>query len=154
MRMSRRNKVFGVGMLLLVACRNGGFQAITIPALDSGTCAGCQQTGEDELFSFVVRTDADYRSLSEHCFQDRIREDWRPPRPGRDEVLVYVSIRGGGCKGCLDVVSVREGSEKIVVEVEGGFQGACEMLIMPGAWALMAKTDKPVTFQYRDVVCP
>jgi hypothetical protein len=106
------------------------------------------------LFSFVARTDADFKSLTASCFPDRIKEEWRPPRPGAGEVLVYVSLEGSGCKGCLDIVNIRETGWKVVVEVEGGFQGDCEMLIVAGAWALIPATEKPISFEFRDVICP
>jgi hypothetical protein len=77
---------------------------------------------DDGLDSFVVRTDAEYESLTAKC--DGIRKEWLPPRPGREQ------------------------------EVEGGFQGACEMLITRGAWALVPKTTKPARFEFSDVLCP
>jgi hypothetical protein len=154
MRTKTTGMVLGVAVLLVaVGCRDGGEIPGTGPALDSGSCAGCL-AWKQGLFSYVVRTDADYDSLAAECFHDRIREHQRPPRPGRGEVLVYVAIEGSGCTGCLEVVDVRRALGKTVVEVEGGFQGACEMLIARGAWALVPKKDGPITFEYRDVGCP
>jgi hypothetical protein len=109
---------------------------------------------QNNQFSFVVRTDEDYESLIANCLLDRIRDEWLPPLPGNEEILVYVSIEGSGCNGCLDIVNVRETSQHIFVGVEGGFQGNCEMLIVPGAWALIPATDKPIIFQYQEVICP
>ena len=106
------------------------------------------------MFSFVVRTNADYESLTAICFLERIREEWLPPQPGLEEILVYVSLEDGGCKGCLDIVNVRETSRDIVVEVEGGIQGNCDMLIVAGAWALVPRTDKPVIFKFHEATCP
>lgn len=122
--------------------------------LNSGNCAGCLMITGDSLFSFVVRTEADFESLTANCFRERIRQEWFPPKPGAEEQLVYVSLKGSGCEGCLDIVRVRETSRSIVVEVEGGFQGNCDKLVVPGAWALIPMTDKPITFELRDVVCP
>ncbi len=154
--MRARSVIFLFGflpLLAVMACWNGGkVPAVTSLAFDSGNCAGCLLGADDRLSSFVVRTETDYESLTEKC--DHIGEEWFPPRPGREEVLVYVSLEDSGCKGCLDIVNVRETSREIVVEAEGGFQGACEMLITPGAWALVPKTKKPVTFEYREVLCP
>jgi len=139
-------------LLAVLACWNRGkISAVTNLALDSGNCAGCLLGADDGLSSFVVRTDADYESLTAKC--NHIREKWLPPRPGREEVLVYVSREGSGCKGCLDIVNVRETYREIIVKVEGGFEGACEMLITHGAWALVPKTQKPVTFEFRKVLC-
>ena len=108
---------------------------------------------KEGLFSFVVRTDVDYETLTANCFE-HIREEWLPPRPGAEEELVYVSLKGGGCKGCLEIVDIRRTSRNIVVDVEGGFQGNCDMLIEPGAWVLIPRTDKPITFQFHEVICP
>jgi hypothetical protein len=130
-----------------------GANADTSMKFDRGRCAGCLKSAEDSLLLFVVRTDADFDSLAASCFNDRIREEWLPPRPGDGEDLVYVSLEGGGCKGCLDIVRVHETSENIVVEVEGGFQGECDMLIIPGAWALIPRTGKHVTLQFHEVIC-
>ena len=154
MRGKRAVLALGVLPLLAVlACWTGGkIPAVTSLAFDSGNCAGCLLGSDDGLSSFVVRTDADYESLTAKC--GRIRKEWLPPRPGREEVLVYVSREGSGCKGCLDIVNIRETRRETVVEVEGGFQGACEMLITLGAWALVPKTKKPVTFEFREVLCP
>jgi hypothetical protein len=146
--------VLGVLPLLAVlACWSGDkIPAVTSLAFDSGNCAGCLLGADDGLDSFVVRTDADYESLTAKC--DGIRSEWLPPRPAREQVLVYVSRQDSGCKGCLDIVNIRETRRETVVEVEGGFQGACEMLITLGAWALVPKTQKPVTFKFREVLCP
>ncbi len=141
--------VLGVLPLLAVmACWTGSkTPAVTSLAFDSGNWAGCLG-----LDSFVVRTDAEYESLTAKC--DGIGKEWLPPRPGRKQVLVYVSSQDSGCKGCLDIVNVRETSRETVVEVEGGFQGFCEMLITLGAWALVPATTKPVRLEFRDVLCP
>lgn len=141
--------VLGVLPLLAVlACWSGDkIPAVTSLAFDSGNWAGCLG-----LDSFVVRTDAEYESLTAKC--DGIGKEWFPPRPGRKQVLVYVSSQDSGCKGCLDIVNVRETSRETVVEVEGGFQGFCEMLITLGAWALVPETTKPVRLEFRDVLCP
>jgi hypothetical protein len=119
--------------------------------IDSGNCTGCLQGAKDALSSFVVRTDADYELLTAKC--SGIRKEQLPPRPNRQELLVYVSREDSGCKGCLKIVNVRETSRGTIVEVEGGFQGACEMLITVGAWALVPKTSKQVMFEFREVIC-
>lgn len=155
MRMTIAGMALGVSALLVaLGCRDGGrIPGTGVPAFDGGNCAGCL-AWEQGLFSYIARTDADYDSLAAECFHDRISERQRPPRPGRGEVLVYVAIEGSGCAGCLEVVDVRRTLGKTVVEVEGGVQGACEMLIARGAWALVQKTDKPIAFEYRNVGCP
>ena len=141
--------------LIVVSCSKRAIVTTTASfEMNSGDCAGCLLNTEKSLFSFVVRTDADYESLAENCFPERTREEWLPPRPGAEEELVYVSLEGGGCEGCLDIVNIRESSSNIVVDVEGGFQGNCDKLMVLGAWALMPGTDKPVTFQFHEVVCP
>lgn len=153
-----RDVALGLGVLAVLtvlACNSEVIVPTTTSSgLNSGNCAGCLLSVEDSLFSFVVRTDADYESLKATCFIERIRREWLPPRPGAEEELVYVSLRGGGCEGCLDIVNVRETFRNIVVEVEGGFQGDCEMLIVPGAWALIPETEKPITFEFQEVICP
>ena len=156
MRLRKARLVFGLLTLLIVLACSKGVKVSTTTSLtlNSGNCAGCLLSAEEGLFSFVVRTDADHESLTANCFLERIREEWLPPRPGPGEVLVYVSLEGGGCNGCLDIVNVRETSRDIVVEVEGGFQGNCDMLIVPGAWALVPRTDKPVVFQFHEATCP
>ncbi len=154
--MRGRTGILLLGVLVLpsvLACWNRGKNTpVTSMVIDSGSCAGCLQGADDALSSFVVRTDADYESLTAKC--GGIRKEWLPPRPGREEVLVYVSREDSGCKGCLEIVSVRETSRETVVEVEGGFQGFCEMLITLGAWALLPETTKPVRLEFRDVLCP
>ena len=156
MRVREAGITFGIlTVLVVLSCsKRAVVPAGTGLELNSGNCAGCLLKAEENLFSFVVRTDADYESLTENCFLDRVREEYLPPRPGDDEELVYVSLEGGGCKGCLDIVNIRETSQNIVVEVKGGFQGNCEMLIVLGAWALIPGTDKPITFQFHEVICP
>jgi hypothetical protein len=156
MRVRETRITFGVLMALIVmSCSKRAIVPTrTSLELNSGNCAGCLLNAEESLFSFVVRTDADYESLTVNCFPDHIREEWLPPRPGAEEELVYVSLKGGGCKGCLDIVNVRETSRNIVVEIEGGFQGNCDMLIVPGVWALIPVSDKPITFQFHEVICP
>ncbi len=156
MRMRALKLTFGVLTVLIVLACNKSVKVPTSSGLElnSGNCAGCLLNSEESLFSFVVRTDADYESLTRNCFLERIRKKWLPPRHGAEEMLVYVSLEGGGCKGCLDIVSVRETHRNIVVDVEGGFQGNCDMLIVPGAWALIPRNDKPVTFQFHEVICP
>jgi hypothetical protein len=141
--------VLGVLPLLAVlACWSGDkIPAVTSLAFDSGNWAGCLG-----LDSFVVRTDAEYESLTAKC--DGIGKEWFPPRPGRKQVLVYVSSQDSGCNGCLDIVNVRETRRETIVEVEGGFEGFCEMLITLGAWALVPETTKPVRLEFRDVLCP
>ena len=154
--MRGRIGVLLLGVLVLsvvLACWNRGkIPTITSLVIDSGRCAGCLQGTDDALSSFVVRTDADYESLIAKCGRSRI--EWLPPRPGRKEILVYVSREDSGCKGCLEIVNVRETSREIIVEVEGGFHGLCEMLITLGAWAHVPKTTKPVRFEFREVICP
>lgn len=141
--------------LSVLACsREVRVPAATSSQLDSGYCAGCLLNAEDSLFSLVVRTDADYESLTASCFPERIRTEWLPPRPEAEEVLVYVSLKGVGCRGCLNIVTVRETSGNVEVEVEGGFQGNCDMLMVPAAWALIPRTDKPIVFQFHDAICP
>ena len=156
MRLRKARPIFAVLTLLTaLACSIGVRVPTTVSStLNSGNCAGCLLRAEEGLFSFVVRTDADFDSLAAKCFPGRMREEWLPPRPGSGEVLVYVSLEGGGCRGCLDIVSVRETTRNTVVEVEGGTQGGCEMLIVPGVWALIPGTRKPITFQFRQVTCP
>ncbi len=154
--MRGRTGVLLLGVLVLpvvLACWNRGkIPTVTSMVIDSGSCAGCLQGADDALSSFVVRTDADYESLTAKC--NGIRNEWLPPRPGLEEILVYVSREDSGCKGCLEIVNVRETSRETVVEVEGNFQGACEMLITLGAWALVPNNTKPVTFDFREVLCP
>ncbi len=156
MRVREARITFGVlTVLIIMSCSKRGIVPTKASSeLKSGNCAGCLLNAEESLFSFVVRTDADYESLTANCFPERIRKEWLPPKPGAEEELVYVSIKGGGCKGCLDIVNVRETSKDIVVEVEGGFQGNCDMLIVPGAWVLIPGSDKPVTFEFHEVICP
>ncbi len=156
MRAKEARIAFGVLAALIVLACNKQVKVPTTTRLElnSGDCAGCLPSTEESLFSFVARTDADYESLTVNCFPERTREEWFPPRPGAEEELVYVSLKGSGCEGCLDIVNIRETSRNIVVEVQGGFQGDCEMLIAPGAWALIPGTDKSITFQFHDVVCP
>jgi hypothetical protein len=155
MRVRGTRTALGVlAVLVVLSCSNGGNILPAVRSdLNSGSCAGCLLSVEDSLFSFVVRTEADYELLRADCFVERIRREWLPPRPEPEENLVYVSLRGGGCEGCLDIVNVRENLRNIVVEVEGGFQGECEMLIVPGAWVLIPATKKPVTFEFRSVIC-
>lgn len=156
MRLREARLIFGViAALAILSCNKGvRIQTDTSLALNSGNCAGCLLNAEECLYSLVAWTDTDYESLVTNCFLERIRREWLPPRPGPGEILVYVSLEGGGCKGCLDIVNVRDTSLNTVVEVEGGFQGECDMLIVPGAWALIPDTEKPVTFQFREVNCP
>lgn len=156
MRVREARITFGVltALIVLSCSKRTIVPTRTSLELNSGNCAGCLLKAQENLFSFVVRTEADYESLTVNCFRERLREEWLPPRPGDEEVLVYVSIEGGGCKGCLDIVNVRETSQNIVVEVEGGFQGDCDMLIVPGAWVLIPGTDKPIIFQFHEVICP
>jgi hypothetical protein len=136
------------------ACSNGGkVPSAKKVTVDSGNCPGCMLGADDGLSSFVVRTDADFEKLTTKCFHDRVSKEWQPPRPGRGEILVLVSREDSGCKGCLDIVNVRETRRETIVEVEGGFQGACEMLMSLGAWALVPKTTKPVRFEFREVLC-
>jgi hypothetical protein len=156
MRVRETRITFGVlTALIVLACS----KEVRVPTetsleLNSGHCAGCLLNAEEVLFSFVVRTVADYESLTASCFPQRIREEWLPPRPEAKKELVYVSLKGGGCRACLDIVKVHETSRNIIVEVEGGFQGGCDMLIVPGAWALIPGTDKPIIFQFHEVICP
>ncbi|UCG53346.1 MAG: hypothetical protein JSW58_07275 [Candidatus Latescibacterota bacterium] len=156
MRVREASLTFAVLAVLVVsACNQGVKTPTTIGSeLNSGSCAGCLLNSEGDLFSYVVRTEADFRSLTTSCFPERIKEEWLPPRPVAGQELVYVSLKGGGCEGCLDIVRVRETFTEVEVEVEGGFQGECEMLIVLGAWALIPRTDKQITFQLRDVTCP
>jgi hypothetical protein len=133
-------------------------QSITLPnpadsELKSGHCTGCMKSSNDSLFTRIVRTDTDFDSLVGMCFLERTRENWLPPRPTADEDLVYVSLKGNGCEGCLDIVNVRENTRHIVVEVEGGFQGACDMLTIRGAWMLIPSSDKEVIVEFREVSC-
>jgi hypothetical protein len=121
--------------------------------INSGNCAGCLLNAEEGLLSFLVQTDADYESLLVDCFPEHIRKEWLPPRPGPEEKLVYASLKGAGCKGCLDIVNVHETSQKVVVEIEGGFQGNCDMLIVPGVWVLIPVSDKPITIRFHEVDC-
>jgi len=146
----------GVLMALVVlSCNKRGTVPIgTNSGFVTGNCAGCLLEAEEGLFWYVVRTDADYDSLATHCFLGRIREAWLPPKPGVREELIYVSLERGGCRGCLDVVSVRETSENRVVDVEGGVQGDCEMLMVLGAWVLVPETDKPIVVEFHEVDCP
>jgi hypothetical protein len=142
-------------LLVASACSKGAnVPATTAVAFESGSCAGCPASVEEDLLSFVVRSGADYELLIANCMTTRIREKWRPPRPNAEEVLVYVSVEGSGCEGCLNIVKVRETSQSIVIDVEGGFVGNCEMLIVPGAWALIPGTEKPISFQFHEVGCP
>ena len=155
MRVREARIAFGILMALIVlSCSKRAIVPTrTSSELDSGNCAGCLLKAQENLFSFVVRTDADYDSLMTHCFLERIREEWLPPSPGIGEELVYVSLIGGGCGGCLDIVGLREKSQNIVVDVEGGIRGECDMLLVLGAWALVPETDKPITVEFHDVVC-
>lgn len=156
MRVRKMRTVTGIlTALIVLSCGKRAF----VPAgaafrPNRGNCAGCLLIADERLFSLVVRTDADYDSLTADCYPDRIREEWLPPRPGAGEELIYVSLKGGGCKGCLDIVEVRETSLNIVVEVAGGFQGGCDMLIVPGAWVLIPGTGKSVIFRFREISCP
>jgi len=156
MGMRKVRIAFGVVLaaVIVLACNREVVVPTRIsPELNSGSCAGCLSSAGDTLFSFVVRTDADYESLTANCFLERIRQEWLPPQPEAEEVLVYVSLQGGGCEGCLDIVNVRETSQNIIVRVEGGFQGNCDMLIVPGAWALIPVTDKAIVFRFHEVIC-
>ena len=156
MRMKRARLTFGILVVLFVLACSKGVRVPTSAslALDDGNCAGCLLNAEEGLFSFVVLTDADYESLTANCFLERIRDDWLPPRPGAEELLVYVSLEDRGCEGCLHIANVRETPQNIVVEVEGSFKGGCDMLIEPGAWALIPRTEKPITFQFDEGACP
>jgi hypothetical protein len=120
--------------------------------IESGRSVGCLKGADDALSSFIVRTQIDYELMVTKCGGSR--KEWLPPSPGREEILIYVSREDSGCKGCLDIVDARERNSEIVVEVEGGFQGACEMLITLGAWALIPNTDMPVRFVYHEALCP
>lgn len=146
--------LFFLAAIGVTACTKGA----RVPAeasleFDSGHCAGCLPKTGEELFSSVVRSDADFESLAADCFTERIREEWLPPRPEAGEQLIYVASEGTGCAGCLDIVNIHETSRNIVVDVEGGFQGDCEKLITPGAWALIPLTDKPVSLEFNEVIC-
>lgn len=145
----------GVAAALIVwSCNKRSTVATgTSGELRAGNCAGCLLEAKDDVFSFVVRNEAEYDSLTNHCFFERIREEWLPPKPKSGEELVYVSLEGGGCGGCLDIVSVGETSGEIVVGVEGGFRGECDMLMVLGAWVLIPGTDRPVTVEFYEVVC-
>ena len=142
-------------MTLTVLVCGGGVTVSTPPdsESDSGNCAGCMRNADDSLFSFVVRSDADFDSLITRCFLERTREDWLPPRPSVNEELVYVSLKGSGCEGCLDIVNVYESSDSVLVGVEGGFRGECEMLMMRGAWVLVPRSDKRISLQFREMIC-
>lgn len=155
MRMKKAGMTFGVLTALVVLIFNeGGADPIaTSVALDSGHCAGCVRNAEDSLLTFVVRTDADFDSLRANCFLERSREVLLPPKPTVEKVLLYVSLKGGGCEGCLDIVSVYETPENIAVEVTGGFRGNCDMLMIRGAWALIPRTDKRIVFRFQQVSC-
>jgi len=154
--MTRAKVTSGVLVALVVLACSKGVRAPTTPGLevDSGHCAGCVLNAEDGVFTFVARTNADFDSLLANCFVERTRNEWLPRRPGAEEVLVYVSLKGSGCEGCLDIVSVHETSRDIVVKVSGGTQGGCEMLVVAGAWALIPQTGKRITFQFHEVICP
>jgi len=154
--MRRKNVLFILGILPLLtvmACWSGGkIPNVASLAFERGNCPGCLLGKEDGLSSFVVRTGEDYESIKTKC--NHIGKELFPPRPGSGEVLVYVSREDSGCKGCLEIVNIRETSREVVVEVEGGFQGACEMLITLGAWVLVPITNKPVRFEFCEALCP
>ena len=155
MRVNRARMSSGIlAAFIVLGCGDG----LTTPMatsleIESGHCAGCTLNAEDSLFTFVVSTEAEFDSLAANCFLKRIRVEWLPPRPGDEQVLVYVSLKGSGCDGCLDIVNVHETSRSVSVAVMGGFQGECDMLIVPGAWALIPRTDKQITFQFLEVFC-
>lgn len=156
MRVRETGLVLGVlTALIVISCsKRAVVPTRTGSELNSGNCAGCLLNADDSMSSYVVRTDADYESLMANCFPDHIREGWLPPRPRAGEELVYVSLKGGGCKGCLDIVNIREAPRSVVVEMEGGFQGNCDMLIIPGAWAIIPVSDKPIALQFHEADCP
>jgi hypothetical protein len=146
--------LFFLAAIGVTACN----RAVRVPAetsleFDSGHCAGCLPETGEEVFSFIVRGGADFDKLTASCFTERIREEWLPPRPEAGEQLIYVAMEGTGCEGCLGIVNIRESSQNIVVDVEGGFQGNCDKLIAPGAWALIPLTDKPVSIEFKEVIC-
>ena len=142
-----------VVLVVLVCTKGGTVPAMTVIAFDSGHCAGCIPNAGDRLFTFTVNTHADFDSLTARCFSVRTRDEWFPPRPTVESTLVYVSLEGAGCKGCLNVVNIYETTEDIVVEVAGGFQGECDKLIISGAWAVFPRTGKRVVFRFRDTSC-
>ena len=146
-------KILGVLLLLVVmACWTRGKNP-TVPTsvIDSGNCPACLFGAADGLSSFIVRTDADYESFTTQC--NHISQEWLPPRPGSEEVLVFVSGQDSGCIGCFNIVNFRETNSEAIVVVEGGFHGACEMLITLGAWALVPETNKPITFEFHEALC-
>ena len=139
-------------LLVVMACwTRGKNTAATTSVIESGNCPGCFLGAADGLSSFIVRNDADYESLTAKC--NHISKEWLPPRPNSEEVLVLVSSQDSGCEGCLVIVNCRETSREAIVEVEGGFQGACEMLITLGAWALVPKMNKPIIFEFHEALC-
>lgn len=147
----------GLAVLLVSSCRNGmNISHISTLKYDSGHCAGCIMNHTQMPYTFVVRSGEDYEKLIEECFQDRVRGEELPPRPTTGEVLFYVSIEGGGCRGCLDIVGVRREFTNTIIEIQGGFEGACEMLIDLGAWVLIDRTvaGTPILFEFNDAACP
>jgi hypothetical protein len=139
--------------VVLVCTRGGTATTTTSIPFENGHCAGCIPSTEDSLFTITVITHADFDSLTANCFSDRTTKEWLPPRPTAENTLVYVSLDGDGCEGCLDVVDVYETDEDIVVAVTGGFRGKCDKLIMLGAWALLPRTGKRIVIRFQDVAC-
>jgi hypothetical protein len=155
MRVNRARLSSGILAAIIVLGCGDGLTTPTATSLEieSGHCAGCILNADDSLFTFVVSTEAEFDSLAANCFLKRIKPGQLPPRPGDEQVLVYVSLKGSGCDGCLDIVNVHETSRGVSVAVMGGFQGECDKLIMPGAWVLIPRTDKQITFQFLEVFC-
>jgi hypothetical protein len=142
-----------VGLAVLSCCRGVNVPPAFIPGSSHGICAGCLLSVEDSLFSLVVTNEAEYEALVHDCFPHHLREEWLPPQPGPSERLAYVSLRGGGCEGCLGIVAVEETPETFVIKAEGGFRGECEKLMLAGAWALIPASDKQVVFSFSEVDC-
>jgi hypothetical protein len=142
-------------LLVVFGCSKGvNLPTSTSAEVKKGDCAGCLLKPQENLFSFVAQTAEDYEKLTAICFFERLGGDQLPPRPRAGEMLIYVSLEGGGCKGCLQIANVRRSSREVVVTIEGGFEGNCDMLIDLGAWVIIPRTVKPVTFQFIEVHCP
>ena len=102
MHIKKTTITLGILSLLVILFSGNGMGDSTAESVgfSKGNCAGCLLNPKEGLFSFVASTGADYDSLVASCFPARIREELLPPRPGSEEVLVYVALEGGGCSGC------------------------------------------------------
>ena len=149
-----RNTLAVLAVLIVLVCTVIGRAAnSTGIAFESGHCAGCIPNAGDSLIAFTVITHEDFDSLIATCFSDRTRKEWLPPRPNAENMLVYVSLEGGGCEGCLDVVDIHGTAGHIVVEIKGGFQGECDKLMILGAWALLPRTKGRMAFRFHEANC-